>query len=107
MTDIDKILRAWKRCRKCNTSMIATLEERESYIECEYTIGIYCGKDRLIDETIALLEEQSQQLRPAKQHDTYWCAKCGCHLKAIGLNIRDNYCRNCGTKVLWNGDENV
>ena len=54
---------------------------------------------------IALLKDL-QPFRPVKKHGTYWCAKCDKHLKTIGLNIRDNYCSHCGTKVLWNGDEN-
>ena len=55
MPDIEKVIRGWKRCKTCNMSII---ESNDSYRDCEYTIGLYCGRDKLINETIALLEEQ-------------------------------------------------
>jgi len=45
-------------------------------------------------------------VEPEVRQHTYWCGKCGNHLKVIGLNIKDNYCGRCGTPVLWKGDEN-
>ena len=65
-------------------------------------------KARMMDKVVNacnLLKEQ-EPVSPVKKHGTYWCAKCDKHLKTIGLNVRDNYCSQCGTEVLWNGDEN-
>lgn len=58
MPDTDKIAKAWDRCNKCNMSLNADEEGRKAYLDCEYTVGMYCGKDRLIRETIDTLKEQ-------------------------------------------------
>ena len=54
--DKDKILKGWERCKTCNMSPI---ENCDSYLNCEYTTGLYCRKDKLIDETLELIKEQS------------------------------------------------
>lgn len=58
--DIDKIIRGWKRCKVCSMSPIAPLESQKAYKECEYTTFIYCRRDKLIDDTIRILEEVKQ-----------------------------------------------
>ena len=60
--NVDKIIKGWERCKICNPSLIASPEGRKAYIDCEYTIGMYCGRDRLIYETIELLKEQQAKI---------------------------------------------
>ena len=54
MVDRDKIIRAWERCQK---DTCPTLFSQE-YFDCEYTMGLYCRKDKLIKDTIELLKEE-------------------------------------------------
>lgn len=63
MPDTDKIIKAWERCNKCNMSLNADEEGRKAYLNCEYTVGMYCGKDRLIHETIDTLKEQQERIK--------------------------------------------
>ena len=63
MYDANKIIRGLERCRKCGTSPIASEEERKAYFDCEYTVGLYCGKDRLLFETIDLLKKYESRLK--------------------------------------------
>ena len=58
MQDINNILEAWKRCRKCTMGLIPGNEEgTQAYIDCKYTLGMYCMKDKLEIQTIELLEQ--------------------------------------------------
>ena len=56
MADLEKILKGWERCDKCNFP--ALLGDQTPYMECEYTIGLYCGQDKLIRQTRELIREQ-------------------------------------------------
>ena len=59
MVDIDKVIRGWERCQKCRTfPLMGNIE----YVQCEYTVGLHCGKDRLIYETLCLLRDQKKQI---------------------------------------------
>ena len=62
MIDKDKIITAWGRCMVCEPNLIATQEGRKAYLECEYTIGLYCRRDKLIADTIAMINEQAAKL---------------------------------------------
>jgi len=31
-------------------------------VDCEYTVGLYCGQDKLVYETIELLKEQKNEI---------------------------------------------
>ena len=57
MADAEKVLRGWERCKVCNMSLLATPEGRKAYVDCEYTVGLSCRRDKLIDDTITLLKE--------------------------------------------------
>ena len=61
MTDLEKIIKAWERCKICDMRPIAPEEGLKAYLECEYTIGKYCGQDKLIHETLKLLKEQEDK----------------------------------------------
>ena len=62
MSDKEKIISGWKRCRECH-QMTRTMANK-AYADCEYVDGISCRQDRLIDETIEFLEEL-----PERQED--------------------------------------
>ena len=68
--NLEKIIEAWERCRVCNMSLFATPEGRKAYLNCEYTIGKYCGNDKLVVETIELLKEY-------KNRKFKYCPSCG------------------------------
>lgn len=51
-----------------------------------------------LEEVLCRMGPEKPQIRNA----TAWCAKCGNHLKQIGLNVRDNFCGQCGKAVDWN-----
>lgn len=67
MTDAQRIIKAWKRCDVCNTSAIAPEEGTKAYLECEYTTGLYCRKDKLIYDTIKLITEQEKEIETLKR----------------------------------------
>jgi len=56
MTDKERILNAWDRCNKCTFPSV--FGDQKPYLDCEYTIGLYCGQDRLVRETVELLRTQ-------------------------------------------------
>lgn len=56
MADVDKVINGLKRCLVCNMSPIAPAECQKAYLECEYTIGLYCAHKKLIRDAITVLE---------------------------------------------------
>ena len=74
MPDVEKVLKGWERCEKCNFASL--LGDQKPYLECEYTVGLYCGKDRLIRETIELLKEYQQLQGWAQGHGLTMCKDC-------------------------------
>ena len=82
MADSKKIIEGWERCKKCNMSPIAPKESMEAYLNCEYTIGLYCGRDQLISETIELLKKQENQIRILRLAMQILSGKC----KGITMN---------------------
>lgn len=54
MADIEKVIKGLERCLKHTCPDIYSKE----YKECEYTVGLYCGKDKLLHEALELLKEQ-------------------------------------------------
>ena len=63
MVDREKVISGWERCKVCDTSLIASAEGQRAYIECEYTTGLYCRRDKLIEDTLTLLKEQDEEHR--------------------------------------------
>ena len=53
--DAEKVLRGIERCNKCTFPSV--LGDQTPYLECEYTIGQYCGKDKLIFEAKELVKD--------------------------------------------------
>lgn len=64
MPDIEKVIRGWERCRQHTCPAL----DSEEYKDCEYTVGLYCGQDRLIDETIELLKKLNQKAMVCSQN---------------------------------------
>ena len=54
MTEKEKILRAWERCDECHKHPIGM---SEAYVECEYTMWLYCRQDALIRDTVELIKK--------------------------------------------------
>lgn len=54
MADIEKVIKGLERCLKHTCPAIDSKE----YEECEYTVGLYCGQDKLLNEALELLKEQ-------------------------------------------------
>ena len=61
--DMEKVIRGIERCLVCETSVMATEEGQKAYRECEYTTWLYCRRDNLLRDAIALLKEQENDLR--------------------------------------------
>lgn len=60
ITDKEKILKAWERCDECHKHPVGM---SDAYIECEYTMWIYCRQDELIRETVDLLKNTPDIVR--------------------------------------------
>lgn len=78
MADIDKVIKAWERCKICDMSLIASEECKKAYIDCEYTTGFYCRQDILIHETIKLLKELKAE---KERNPVIVCPHCGRRVK--------------------------
>ena len=96
MTDREKVLKGWQRCKICNPGITATDEAKRAYVECEYTVGLYCDRNRLMNDTIELL----QPVKPTWQGDyKAYCGECG---KRIPDYPKARFCRKCGKEIDWN-----
>jgi len=107
MTDREKVIRGWERCRKCHD---VPMLFSESYRDCEYTRGMYCRQDILIDDTLALLKEQdavAPKTEPSAKGYWYTCGVCGWWLFEVRDTVhfddrkRIHYCASCGRSVKW------
>ena len=59
MKDVQKVIDGLERCLKHTCPQVDSKE----YYECEYTIGIYCGQDKLLRDAVETLKEQEDKLR--------------------------------------------
>ena len=83
MEDVEKIIKGWERCLECEKAPIGT---SQAYVDCEYTIGLYCGRDKLIWATIRALKEQN------KSKHGHWIVLTNCSNAGV-------YCSECNTKM--------
>ena len=60
MADLDKVIRGWERCQECRKLPPGL---SQAYVDCEYTIGLYCAQFKLIHETLEVLKEQNGIVR--------------------------------------------
>ena len=60
MTDIENIIKAWERCEECRTHPVGM---SQAYLDCEYTIGLYCGQDKLVRHTLDVLKSIQKVVR--------------------------------------------
>lgn len=58
MADIEKVIKGLERCLKHTCPDIYSKE----YKECEYTVGLYCGQDKLLHEALELLKEKQPRV---------------------------------------------
>lgn len=77
--DREKVIKGIERCLVCDPSVIASDEGQKAYLDCEYTVGLYCDRKRLLLDALALLKEQDAVVRCA---DCRWfvdgiCEKYG------------------------------
>lgn len=75
MKNIDEIIEALERCKICDTSIVASKEGRKAYIDCEYTTGLYCRKDILLDDILFFLKKQ-KQITEHRQPEIIRCKDC-------------------------------
>ena len=73
MPDLEKVINGLERCLK-NTCPSVFSEE---YRNCEYTMGLYCRKDKLLQDVLELLKEQEEQ----KRNPVIICPHCGKRVK--------------------------
>lgn len=69
--DREKVIKGWERCQKCEMSPLGSEEGTNAYLNCEYTVGLYCNRDKLIAETLALLKEQQNQIWEMQDRTEY------------------------------------
>jgi hypothetical protein len=91
MIDADKILQAWERCKICDMSMIPSEAGRKAYIDCEYTTGLYCRIDKLMNDTISLLKEMKQVVHCKDCKYLYEVGQLQCGLKAEWFPVHEEY----------------
>ena len=85
MIDIEKVIKGLERCLVCDTSIICSKNGQQAYIDCEYTVGLYCGRDKLICDALELLKEQQGKITLMK-------AVYGDQCEIVGELVR---CKDC------------
>ena len=90
MADLDKVIRGWERCQECRMYPAGL---SQAYVDCEYTIGLYCAQDKLIRETLEVLKEQKSIVRCKDcKHGRQYAADCvACEYEELAKDP-DWYC---------------
>ena len=83
MADIEKVIKGWERCEECRMHPFGT---SQAYLDCEYTVGLYCGQDKLIWHTLEALKEQEALLREYEKLSQV-CFKIEKYLKIADLSM--------------------
>ena len=109
--DRERVIRGWERCKVCDMSLLASEEGKQAYLDCEYSTGMYCRRDRLIDDTIALLKEQEAEGKWIYGEDEtgvdgWHCSSCG-FFEPWFYEFTDDidfirfygFCPSCGRKM--------
>lgn len=121
MADINKVLKGWERCNECHKHPVGM---SQAYVDCEYTVGLYCVQDKLIYETIELLKEQEdlgteltnavelihkkneriekllkeqEAVKPTWGRGKPFCGACGFRIRG------GKFCSECGKPIAWEG----
>jgi len=92
MADIEKVRRGIERCLKHTCPSVYSKE----YEECEYTVGLHCGQDRLLWEVLDLLKEQ-ESVKPRVSSVEQRCGNCNKVIEMDGWKS----CPWCGKPILW------
>ena len=70
MHDREKLIEGWERCNDCVKYPIGT---SQAYLDCEYTIGLYCAREILFRRTLDFLKSQPDIVRC--KDCKYWSAE--------------------------------
>ena len=118
----EKIIQGWERCKKCDTGLLATPEGKKAYLDCEYTTGLNCRKDMLIEDTITLLKEQREYIselqhapsyvpkipepetvRPVESIGVPMCIQINYECNRCGAPMFEEqpFCMKCGGRAIW------
>lgn len=102
MADVEKVIKGLERCLKHTCPAIYSKE----YKECEYTVGLYCGQDKLLHEALELLKELKEKredrdipMKPVHRdwdQEEFFCGKCGMNFKVW---YPHTYCGSCGQAI--------
>ena len=80
MIDREKVIKSLERCLICDISVVATPEAQKAYLECEYTVGRYCGRKNVLRDALYLLKEQDERIKTLEHQletITKWRANAG------------------------------
>lgn len=113
MPNIDKVIQGIERCLVCSSSVLASAEAQKAYLDCEYTVDLYCGQKKLLRHTLDVLKEQRKTGEWIEKEDynldTYYdCSICGESWTTIdGTPWQNgmNYCPHCGTKMIFKKEQ--
>ena len=89
------------------------INELVEHIESALSVDsdyVDCVRTDLLQYTVALLKEK-EAVEPRRDENCVRMFRCGACGEYVGFidsdpgdpNEQDNYCRNCGTPVLWKG----
>lgn len=107
--DRQNIIKALERCLICDISVVATDEAQKAYLECEYTVGLYCGQKKVLQDALKLLKEQEEKQTPKPiilgDKEEYWgeeeiCPVCGKRWQSANI-YSTHFCPGCGQAVIW------
>ena len=107
MADIEKVINGLERCKVCDMSILSYGKGKPAYLECEYTVGLYCGRDRLINDTLKVLKEyrKTGEYIPCivKTKTGKWdgekCSVCGSQYIGSAPN-KWKFCPDCGAIMI-------
>ena len=108
MPDREKVKKALERCLICDISVVATPEAQKAYLECEYTVGRYCGRKNVLRDALSLLENQEAKTGKWIEQedynlDTYYdCSVCGKSWSTVEGTPWENgmnFCPHCGARM--------
>lgn len=88
MPDKEKVLCGWDRCSKC---LYPSMFDQQ-FKDCEYTMGMYCRKDKLISETVELLKERELQTElKQKMWNAFYAEEDEYEKKFVGKEEHHNW----------------
>lgn len=94
MPDLEKVIKGLECCAKGTCPSILS----DAYMNCPYTVGLYCDKSRLAHDAIALLRKY-QRKKGSWDYGTQ-CSVCkGTIVPPWKRDTRVNFCPWCGADM--------